>query len=266
MRTQTAVFLAGLLAGSFAAACGAREADPESQKRGQAEYDLALDAFKRSSMREALAHVKTSLEHDDQSADASYLGALVMLVFCADDEASPDCRYAEAEQYARKAVALDPQMRDARNTLGVILIHEKRPLEAIALLEPLTQDMVYRSPEKSWGNLGWAYLEAGRIPDAILALQRSVAAQPLFCVGHYRLGLALEKKKEYPAARHALNRALAIKEGDCERLQDALLARGRVSDALGEPDAAASDYARCAELSATTTAGRACVTASRRSP
>ncbi len=258
------VTVVALAAAAFAMACGAREPDPEAQKRGQAEYDLALDAFKRSSMREALAHVRASIQHDDQSPDSAYLGALVMLVFCADDPNSPDCRYGEAEQFARKALELDPQMRDAKNTLGVILIHQKRAVEAIAILEPLTQDMVYRSPEKSWGNLGWAYLEAGRLPEAVLALQRSVAAQPMFCVGHHRLGLALEKKKELVAAKQAYSRALAIKEGDCERLQDAWLGRGRVSEALGEREEAAHDFERCLELSATTAAGRACAAASRR--
>ena len=256
----------GILAAAGFVACGAREPDPEAQKRGRAEYELALDAFKRSSMREALSHVKASLESDDQSADVAYLGSLVMLVFCADDANSPDCRYAEAETYVRRALELEPKMRDAKNTLGVILIHQKRLAEAIAVLEPLTQDMLYRSPEKSWGNLGWAYLEANRTADAVLALQRSVASQPLFCVGHYRLGLALEQQKELVAARQAYSRALDIKEGECGRLQDALLARGRVSEALGDLEQASGDYAKCEALSTVTAAGRACAAAARRGP
>jgi Tfp pilus assembly protein PilF len=257
MRAVSLLLFGSLLGGSTVG-CFAREAEPEAQKRGQAEYELALDAFKRSSMREALAHVKTALQFDDQNGDAAYLGALVMLVFCADDAVSPDCRYSEAEQYARRALELDPQMRDARNTLGVILIHEGQAKAAVEVLEPLAQDMLYRSPEKAWGNLGWAYLEAGRLPEAVTALQRSVAAQPLFCVGHFRLGRALERQKELVAARQAYSRAVSIEEGSCQRLQEAFLGRGRVALAFGDGEAARGDLSRCQELEPTSAAGREC--------
>jgi Tfp pilus assembly protein PilF len=252
------VTVAALLATLVLGGCAAREADPEQAKRGRAEYELAMDAFKRGSYRESLAHVKTSLDHDAYNPDSAYLGAMIMLVFCADDETSPDCRYQEAEQFIRKATLADPEMRDAKNTLGVVLIHRGRPKEAIEVLEPLSQDMLYRSPEKSWGNLGWAYLEAGRTEDAIAALQRSVAAQPLFCVGHYRLGLAFEKKKELAAARQAFSKALRIEEGGCNRLQAALLGRARVSRALGQTADARKDLEQCRELAASTPTGRSC--------
>ncbi len=243
---------------ALTAACAAGEPNPEEVKRGRAEYELAMDAFKRGSYRESLAHVRTAIEHDEDNADADYLGAMIMLVFCADDPTSPDCRYNEAEQYIRKALEADPQMRDAKNSLGVILIHRGHPKEAIEVLEPLSQDMIYRSPEKAWGNLGWAYLEADRIPEAISALERSVAAQPLFCVGHYRLGLAYEKKKEYGAARQAFTRALSIEEGGCSRLQAAFLGRARVQKQLGQRAEARKDYEQCREIAASTPTGREC--------
>jgi len=160
----------------------------------------------------------------------------------------------------RAALAVDPEMRDAKNALGVVLVHRDKPKEAIKVLEPLARDMLYRSPEKAWGNLGWAYLEAKKVDDAIDALKRAVAAQPLFCVGHYRLGLAYEKKREYSAARHSLTRALSIEEGGCARLQDALYARARVSQKLGMRAEVRQDLKQCRDLATVTPAGRACAT------
>ena len=254
-------FIGSLLIAACVAACGGREPDAENVKRGEAAYELAVDAFKRNSMRESLAHVRRALQLDDESANAAYLGSLVMLVFCADDASSPDCRYDEAENYVRRSLVLNPELRDARNTLGVVLIHRGKAVEAIGVLEPLARDMLYQSPEKSWGNLGWAYLEAGRAGEAIIALKRSVAAQPLFCVGHYRLGLAFEKQHELEAARQAFTRAVGIEEGACARLQDAFLGRGRVAKALGDTTEARKDFEHCRELAPSTTAGRACVAA-----
>jgi Tfp pilus assembly protein PilF len=140
----------------------------------------------------------------------------------------------------------------------VVLVHEKRPDEATEVLEPLAHDMLYRSPEKAWGNLGWAYLEAGQADKAIPALKRAIAAQPLFCVGHYRLGLAYEQKGEYAAARQSFTRALSIEEGQCRRLQDAFWARARVQEKLGLRAEVAEDLQRCKELARSTAVGKSC--------
>ena len=61
----------------------------QDAKVAEAEYGLAADAFHRARYREALAHVRRALDRDETHADAAYLGAMVMLVFCATDESSP---------------------------------------------------------------------------------------------------------------------------------------------------------------------------------
>lgn len=223
-----------------------------------AEYDLAGDAFKNRRHREALDHVQRALKLDGDNADAAYLGAAVMLAFCALDERSPDCRLKEAEAFARKAVAAAPDHRDAKNALAVILTHERRYDEAIAILKPLSEDMVYASPENAWGNLGWAYLQRGSVDEAIDALRRAVAVQPLFCVGQYRLGLAYEKKGELGAAREAFTRAVDTQLPACKRLQDAFSARARVQARQGLRDAARADLERCRDMARETPVGQRC--------
>jgi Tfp pilus assembly protein PilF len=230
----------------------------EDARVAQAEHDLANDAFRRGRLREALAHAERSLSVDETHADAHYLAAVTLMMFCASDEGSPDCRYHDAEEHLREALAAQPEFRDARNALGVILIHQRRPRAAVGVLEPLTRDILYRSPEKAWGNLGWARLEAGQPAEAVAALKRSVAAQPLFCVGHYRLGLAYEKQRQFAAARQAYSRALAITEGGCDRLQDAFWARARVVERLGLRPEMKKDLKRCRDLTTDTAIGRRC--------
>lgn len=231
-------------------------ANPEQQST--AEYDLARDAFQNGRSREALGHVEKALSFNDENAEAAYLGAVVLLQFCALDEASSDCRFKDAEAFARKALAAAPEHRDAKNTLGVILIHEKRYEEAIAVLKPLAQDILYGTPETAWGNLGWAYLERGSLDEAIDSLRRSVAAQPLFCVGSYRLGLAYEKKGDLELAREALSKAVDTDRPECKRLQDAFGARARVLVKQGKRDEARADLERCRQLSSATPVGQRC--------
>jgi tetratricopeptide (TPR) repeat protein len=231
---------------------------PQEEQRSLAEFDLANDARSKGQLREALDHVQRSLKLNPDNAEAAHLGAIVMLGFCALDVNSPDCRFKEAERYVRKALEIAPEHRESKNTLGVILVHEKRYDEAIAVLKPLTEDLIYASPENAWGNLGWAYLERGSVEEAIDALQRAVAVQPLFCVGQYRLGLALEKKGNLPAAREALTKAVDTDAPQCKRLQDAYSVRARVLVRQGLKEEARTDLQRCRDLSVQTPVGQKC--------
>ena len=145
---------------------------------------------------------------------------------------------------------------------SVILIHEKRYADAIGVLKPLTEDILYQTPENAWGNLGWAQLESGATDAAIESLRRSIAAQPLFCVGLYRLGLAYERRREDAAAIETLTRALETQAPGCNSLQDAFAARARIelrtSASASDRDAARSDLQRCVALSGKTIAGKEC--------
>jgi type IV pilus assembly protein PilF len=229
---------------------------PEQQSL--AEYDLARESYKLGKLRDVLAHVQKAVELDEANADAAYLGAQVLLRFCAADEQSPDCRYEEAEKYTRKAIEANPELRDAKNTLGVILVHRGRYEEAVSVLKPLAGDILYNFPENAWGNLGWAYLLQGNHDAAIDALRRALAAQPLFCVGSYRLGLAYEKKGDNVAARDAFTKALETPAPECQRLQDAFDARARVEILLGLRDEARADLTKCISIASATSLGKRC--------
>jgi Tfp pilus assembly protein PilF len=256
---SAAVAWAVCCAAAAVSCAGARSpgsSNPEQQSI--AEYDVARDAFQNQRLREALEHVEKALSLDGENADAAYLGATVLIQFCAASERSSDCRYDEAERYARLALKNNPDMRDAKNTLGVILINEGKYDDAIGVLKPLANDILYGSPEKAWGNLGWAYLKRGSADEAIDALRRAVAAQPLFCVGQFRLGLAFEKKGDFAAARDALNKAIETPRPECQKLQDAHEALGRVFVKLDRRDDARAALEKCRDIASSTSIGQRC--------
>ncbi|HEU4581060.1 MAG TPA: tetratricopeptide repeat protein [Polyangiaceae bacterium] len=225
-----------------------------------AEYDLARDLWlTRGQPREALAHVLKAVELDEENSDAAHLAALIYLDFCRRGTDAEDCRLEQAEKQARHALAVKADFREARNTLGVILIHQKRYAEAVRELTPLTTDILYRTPENAWGNIGWAYLEQGALPDARQALLRSVAAQPDFCVGYYRLGLTEERSRRAKEAIEAYTQALNAADGRCTGLQEAYAGRARVLSKLNRVDEAQRDLATCVRLDRHTEAGRECL-------
>jgi len=240
-------------------ACAAanNEGAKDPERMSESEYDVARDLWlRRNSPREALDHALKAVDLNEDNADAAHLVALIYMDFCSRN--SDECRLQEAEKHARLALKAKPDYREATNTLGVILIHEKRYADAIKVLKPLTEDILYNTPENAWGNLGWAQLESGATDAAVESLRRSVAAQPLFCVGLYRLGLAYERRREDTAASETLTRALETQAPGCNSLQDAYAARARVEAKVGNADAAKADLERCAELSRKTDAGKEC--------
>jgi Tfp pilus assembly protein PilF len=253
-----AVALSVLVASSLAAGCaGSNRGGGDPVRQSESEYDIARDLWlRRGQTREALDHALRAVELDEENSEAFHLVALLYLDFCS--RSPSECRLADAEKAARRALALNRDFREARNTLGVVLIHQKRPRDAVAVLRPLAEDILYQTPEKAWGNLGWAYFEAGDIDRAIDALRRSIAAQPLFCVGSYRLGLAYERRNELAPALAAFSRAVETRVPECGQLQDAWWGRARVAERLGQTDSIRADLERCIELSKTTETGKKC--------
>lgn len=260
MMTRTTSSTLALVAWSLLSAGCLGPAENVPDPKSQATFDVAVDEFKKGHLRESLSQVTEALKQDGNNGDAALLGSHIYLAFCARDVSSPDCRFADAEKLARLAVDRLPESREARNTLGVVLIHRKLHAEAVEVLKALSEDILYESPQMAWGNLGWAYLESGEVDLAIDALRRSIAAQPNFCVGNFRLGLAYEKKGDLEAARGAFTRALETERPVCKRIQEAWEGRARVGGRLGATDEARSDSEQCKKLAPASASGARCAT------
>ncbi|HEY4012758.1 MAG TPA: tetratricopeptide repeat protein [Polyangiaceae bacterium] len=248
-----------------AGACSARPANaPQGnlERQSDAEYDLARDDFFKGRPRSALDHCRKAIELNDQNANALYFASAIHLSFCSGDLelASPDCRLGDAENFVRRALRVNDTFREARNTLGQILILEKRYAEAIAVLTPLTQDPAFESNYLAWGNLGWAQVLSGHVDEGIASLKSSVT-ELRFCVGHYRLGVAYEKKGDFAAAEQSLTNAVTVEAPDCKNLQDAWEERAQVRMKLGKLADARADFQKCRDIGAESRAGKACVDA-----
>lgn len=226
-------------------------------RQSASEFDIARDMWQvRGQPRIALDHALKAVELWDENADAEHLTALIYMDLCRYGDS--DCRFDEAEKHARRALKINPEFREARNTLGVILIHSHKPRQAIVELKVLTQDLLYRSPELAWGNLGQAYYDLKQYDEAIEALRRAVGAQPGFCVGYYRLGEAYFAKGDNSSALTAYTNAIESDDARCQTVQETYLGRAKVLVELGQSSDALPDLDECVQLDATTETGRLC--------
>jgi type IV pilus assembly protein PilF len=261
LRPLGATIAAALGLAAVASGCAPESKSPQAaspERQAVAEYDLARDAFYKGHLREALDHQQRSNSLDDANPKSLYFTAVVYLAFCSTEGMkSPDCRLKDAERFARKAIDAESDFRDARNTLGQILILEENYAEAMKVLEPLTRDPAYVANYLAWGNYGWAQVKAGKIDEGISSLRNSIT-EPRFCTGDYRLGVAYEKKGDFDAAEKSFTDAVEVPSEDCEALQDAWYERATVRMKLGNSVAAQRDYARCREIGPKSETGRLC--------
>ena len=128
---QLTMGLALLITGCSSSSSGAPGAQDPS-RQAETEYDIARDLWlRRGDPRGALEHALKAAELDDRNAEAMHLVALLYLDFCSRNAA--ECRLPKAEAAARRAIEVESSFREAKNTLAVILIHEKRPAEAVKI-------------------------------------------------------------------------------------------------------------------------------------
>jgi Tfp pilus assembly protein PilF len=256
-------FVAAAVLLAISAACSTKGANsPNPERQSEAEYDVARDYFYKGQPRLALDHCRNAVDLDPENSRALYFASAIHLFFCSGklELRDADCHLSEAESYVRRALKVMPSFREAKNTLGQILILEKKFPEAITVLEPLTKDPAFESNYLAWGNLGWAQVLSGQVDRGIESLKNSTT-EPRFCVGHYRLGAAYEMKGDLVAAEQSLTAAIGVDAPECQVLQDAWLTRARVRAKLGRQADARADYQRCKEISAETLAGVTCTQA-----
>jgi len=244
------------------AACGGGKGQQPVQnpeRQSDAEYDIARDLFQKGNARAALDHVQKAVTFNEENDKAHYLMAAILLSFCSGPRGfeAPDCKLADVEKSTRLSLKYNADFRDAKNLLGQVLINERKYRDAIAVLEPLTKDPAYVHPYFAWGNLGWAQVLDGQVEAGIASLRNAVT-EPRFCVGHYRLGVGLERKGDPTLAEQSFTSAVTA-DPQCADLQDAWEARARVRLKLGRASEARQDYERCVEISKETVTGKTCV-------
>jgi protein O-GlcNAc transferase len=116
--------------------------------------------------------------------------------------------FKSAEQLLRREIAAHPDLVDAHNTLGVALINQGRPHDALAVfLEAARLD-----PRSATANNNVANVlgELGRNEEALPYLQKVIDANPGLADARHNLGMLLQKLKRHEQAAASLEEALRL--------------------------------------------------------
>jgi type IV pilus biogenesis/stability protein PilW len=193
---------------------------PRAMNAPDATYQLGLNQFASGDYLQA----RRSLEQAIALApnQASYHNALGLVYLQLG-------QLPQAEQAFREALRLYRDFPDAHNNLGVTLAQQGQWEAAIAAFEQVLQFPAYNTPEIIYHNLGWAYYNLGKYPEAEAALSAALRLNPKLPLTHYTLGLIWEKTGRMQEARNAYRHVLELVPQDSDtgrKAQERLHAMG----------------------------------------
>ena len=144
-------------------------------------------------MPKAKAAVLKALELDNTLAEAHYYLGIFVFWY--------DWDWATAEREMKRAIELDPNYTMYGLYLAAMGKHEEgiRAQEMTNRRAPL--DLQFRM------DMSGIYLAAGRVDDSIAQSRGTLELDPNYWGGYQELGLALERKKQFPEAIASLEKA-----------------------------------------------------------
>ncbi len=191
---------------SFDAALKARPGDADT-------YRIILEACGRAGDRGMVDHFVASTMPAYSRADTAVrvktlLGASIAYDLLGDPK--------ESVKYAEEAFKLQPNDPDVLNALGYGYAEaDVQPARAVELTQAAVRMARERSlPDENVGiiadSLGWAYLKAGRVEEAVQTLVMAVELTPAQAEIYYHLAAAYHAAHRDQDAAIMLNRAMQL--------------------------------------------------------
>jgi len=147
-----------------------------------------------------------------------------------------------AEEYAQKAVSLDPKLPLAHYLLGELYMYKSRLPEAIAEFQKELE--LNPAHAATYYKLGDAYSRAQKYDDAQRMLQRSIRLDATSSVPFILMGKVLQKKGDYDLAILSLKHAITMEPNN--PTTHYLL--GQTYREMGKKEDAESEMKRAQEL------------------
>jgi len=119
-------------------------------------------------------------------------------------------KYDEAISYYKRAISLDPEYADAINNLGVTYTELENWDEAIRQFERALKNPLYRTPARTYSNIGYAYYKKGDFDKAKTSLQDALIRNPVFPRAMYILGLIYRETGDSQSAIEEFKKAIGI--------------------------------------------------------
>jgi len=118
-------------------------------------------------------------------------------------------KYGLSETHLKKAIDLKPDYTEAMNSLGGVLMKQKKWDRAIALFRETAGNLLYTTPHFPLSNMGWAFLRKGDYMRAEASFKKALKTKPEFINAIHGLTSVYLAKGQTSLSRQLLEKALA---------------------------------------------------------
>ena len=208
--------------------------DPTMAVRGQAAVRLAivprelLKPYQAEALDEATAEYEETMRY---SLDFPFAGHNLANLYVAQGDA------VQAEEYYRKAIAIDDLFVPAKMNLAVLYNSQGRNAEAEELLRGVLE--AYPDNHDAEYSLALLLVETGRTEEALPWLERAADGMPARTRIRYNLGLLQQQLGRLPGAEASLRSAVEVEPRNLDylyALADHYANRGDLRSALAVAD------------------------------
>jgi len=194
------IVLASTLACAALLGCSGTQARDEARaEQSEYHFQLAYGYYLSNESPMAIRELREALVHDDRNTSALLLLGVIF-------QGRRD--FVNAEHYYRTALDISPNLHEARNNLGTVLLHTERWDEAVELFSALTRVDIYNTPQHAHNNLGWALYNLGRYQEALDQFELAIMFEPDYCLAYNNKGMALERLGHTRDAQRAYDGAV----------------------------------------------------------
>ena len=199
MSRTTAVIISILIMCSILFAGCAENRVVAQKEKARAMEDMGITFVRQGKLRSGLEQFLKAVELDPENPDIHHGIALVYRDLG---------EYQLSLQHFKKALFLKPQFSEAENNLGTLYLLMKKWDLAIECFQKAVKDILYKTPEFAYNNMGFAYYNKGEYKKAINYYHMALKSSPSFASCYTNLGLAYEAIKRWDEAIEAYKKSI----------------------------------------------------------
>ncbi len=200
----------------------------DEQKALEYSVSLARNYIRSGNWEAAKRHLRTAIEIDDSSAEVYEAMALVF-------QNTGEFEFAE-ENY-KKSIKLDSKFSRVRNNYAAFLYQQRRYEEAAEQLEIVVADTLYDKRSGAYINLGRAYMQLEKLPEAEQAFYRAHLMQRRNVPLLYQLADVYFRLEQFPKSQQYYD---AYRSQVKQQPAQALWLGIRLADKFGDNDSMSS--------------------------
>jgi len=158
-----------------------------------------------------------------------------------------------ALRHAVAARALRPRSAGAWSNLGVVLLKQTKPDEAVAACRKATE--LDPKNARAYSFLGWVLTKQRKLDEALAACRKAIELDPKYASAYRNLGAALAEQKKWPEAIAAFRKVIEI-EPNSKCAADAYFGIGKTP---GKADERLDSIKQAVELDPTLVEAQNCL-------